>query len=181
MNTNNIWKKINIIMNLTNSNKKIIRGHIEIKESPLGGLGVFATNDIPKNTLVTRYPINFLMNNETRAVTACPDLYSDLSSLQNCEDYVMKITIPDSNTTYSAIGDPQYKDNDDFLGHMLNDKAFKKGKNIYNTEDNNCESFGLEIYTIRDVKKGSELTHSYGKEYWFDKNINGLSRYELLS
>ena len=115
-------------MNLTNSNKKINRGHIEIKESPLGGLGVFATKDILKNTLVTRYPINFLMNNETRAVTACPDLYSDLSSLQNCEDYVMKITIPDSNTTYSAIGDPQYKDNDDFLGHMLNDKAFKKGK-----------------------------------------------------
>ena len=177
---NTIWKKLEVIMKLTNANEKVRKNHIEIKESPLGGLGVFATRDIPKNTLVTRYPIHFLMNNKSRAVSACPNLYQDLTTMPDCRDYIIKITSPELKKNYSIIADPQYKDNYDLLGHILNDKGFKKGKNTYHPEHNNCEIFGTDIYTMRNIKKDSELTFSYGEEYWFAQNEEGWSRFERL-
>ena len=176
-----LMHKINVIMSLTNKNIEKDSNNIEIKDSLIHGKGIFAKKDLPKNLLITQYPINFLIDTtENNAVILCPDLYDSnnfQASLKKCIDYSLNIDIPDLNKKYLLVGDPNYCKNHNLIGHLFNDKAVVGlDRKTYNQQLNNCYIQNTEIYTAREIKKGEELSFSYGENYWYHKNFSGKKR-----
>jgi SET domain-containing protein len=81
------------------------------------------------------------------------------------------------NKKYLLVGDPNYCKNHNLIGHLFNDKAVVGlDRKTYNQQLNNCYIQNTEIYTAREIKKGEELSFSYGENYWYHKNFSGKKR-----
>lgn len=163
---------------------------VEIKESKIHGLGVFAMQDIKKGELITYYPAHYVvlypegrMNKggvkkaylEGKTVKdhkfECPE---------NARDYEFEI-----NSFYSIAGDPRIYDNLTYVGHMINDgarghstyeKYDEKDERIYNmvvrAKCNAQHTFiadgllSVKTLAMRDIKAGEEILAPYGYGYW---------------
>lgn len=158
------------------------REDIEIKEVKGMGRGLFAKKPIRKNTLITLYPVHFIIkyNKDKKDEFAlCDKLYnreeySDANNLAKCIDYYLKVT-----KDYYIMGDPKHSENMDLIGHFCNDKAYNPRK-TYKPEKNNCALHNLRIISLRDIKAGEELCLTYGKDYWYSKGDDGFSKHEKI-
>jgi len=166
--------------------------NIELKESLLHGLGVFATADIIADTIVTFYPAHAVIINNSNVETNTVEtnsvyLYQNLSFNYN-NKYKLYF---ENNIIVSA--NPEEKSNPLLIGHILNDGGFvcfsdntlteKEIKNdvcrYFIKSNNNCKfvknSFGFcYIKTTKFIKKGEELLLSYGAKYWLNKEQNKI-------
>ena len=109
-----------------------------IKDSPLHGLGVFATVDLPAGSTVERC-----------AYLVIDD--DDLQEVNRLNDYLF--TSPDDPKDYLLIMG---------AGMLYNHDSNPNSKWEIDDDDNRFVRF----YTSRDVAAGEELLHDYGDEYW---------------
>mgnify|MGYP003138117679 CR=1 FL=1 len=158
------------------------RNDIELKEVKGKGRGLFTKKPIRKGTLITLYPVHFIIkyNKDKKDEFAlCDNLYdkekySDANNLEECIDYYLKVT-----EDYYIMGDPKHSENMDLIGHFCNDKAYNPRK-TYKPEKNNCALHNLRIISLRDIKAGEELCVAYGREYWYNKGQDGFSKHEKI-
>jgi SET domain-containing protein len=169
---------------------------IEIKESPIHGIGIFATDDIPISTAITFYPADMLMyypdgnkKQDTHKKNVLVQCSERSKSIIMSKDLVMKEWDKISSYRFeldnyvTIAGHPKCIDDTKYLGHMINDRFKPNGDKI--TPDiylqmsmarMNCYFYpwksGLHvaIVTCRNISKGEELFISYGINYWKHNN-----------
>lgn len=145
-------------------------------KSNIHGIGVFATKDILKNSIITIYPadIMYITYNENSTVQYSKrqggHCYKNIKNLYSVSFY----------DDYTVIGDPEFNTDPNFLGHMINDavKPIDNNINEYLKKSNelkNCEIISMAyndvpyislIVSTRDIKVSEELFISYGTDYW---------------
>jgi hypothetical protein len=146
---------------------------IEVKESEYG-LGVFATEDIEIDEIVTHYPAHIVVNKYN-------DEALSLIGSEINNDYALRFN------DYLLYGDPNIQ-NKDWLGHLLNDggdisldKKLSYGKwfsrYILTTKIlSNCrfqnDGKYMEIIAKKKINKGDQLYVSYGFNYWIKRVYN---------
>ncbi len=168
-----------------------MQSYIEIKESPIHGMGVFATNDIPMKTVITFYPADMVMyypdgnkkeDCKKNALLRCSERSKSIiaskevimQEWKNIASYRFEL-----GEDITIAGHPKCIDDTKYLGHMINDR-FKPDNNKI-TPDHylqmsmarmNCCFYPLKsglhvaIVTCKDIAKGEELFISYGMNYW---------------
>ena len=120
---------------------------LNIKESSLGGFGVFAGEDIPSNTII-----------ENCLTIRIPKTEINQKSL--LQDYVFYHTDSDDDALI-ALG------NCSLYNHQDNNNENAEW-NIHYNEKSNRDI--LEVKSIKPIKKGEEITWDYGEYNW--QNIN---------
>lgn len=168
---------------------------LEVRASPVHGLGVFATRALPKDAVLTIYPCHLI--GLDRAVLRVMDdavpLEYDQERLQYwAEHYAFQL---DSRT--KLIGVPSQYSDKRLLGHMLNDSSLT---NLFGTVGvealrdarqlkplmvahyenvlrfTNCtyrQCHGRLMICVvaqREIAAGEELLVNYGLDYWFAVN-----------
>jgi len=105
-------------------------------DSPKGGVGIFAKNDIPANTLLEISPVSNCLR----------------SNWENTPYHLKKIVFSfPMNTDNYAIA----------LGYI---SVYNHDDNN-NASWYSCD-IGIGVYTIRSIKKGEEIFINYGPNYW---------------
>ena len=161
-------------------NKDIKDLNVKIGLSRYGGNGLFATRDFEMGEIVTKYqPYLILDKKENSVLVPSFDLFNKLNDdekkktivkfLKEYDDYI--INIGDDIHIY---GNPHSISNQNYLGHMTNDKGYHPNK-IYKKEL--CNTFYDAVFLIanKPIKKGDELTTAYGKKYWYDNNNDNIN------
>jgi SET domain-containing protein len=159
-----------------------IRDDIEIKEVKGKGKGLFAKKDIKKNTLITLYPVHFIIKynkDKDDEYALCDNLYdkdkyNNADDLEECIDYYLQVT-----KDYYIMGDPKHYKNMDLIGHFCNDKGYHP-KKTYKPNLNNACLHNLRIISLKNIKAGEEITVAYGKDYWYSKHKNGFSHHDII-
>jgi uncharacterized protein len=117
---------------------------IEVKNSKVHGLGVYAAKDIPKGTNVIEYVGRLISKKEA----------DDLSDVH----IEMGMSNPEHGMVYIFELNKKY----DIDGNV----EWNTARFINHSCDPNCETSGDEdhiwIEAMRDVKKGEELNYNYG-------------------
>jgi len=158
------------------------REDIELKTVKGKGKGLFAKQNIRKNTLITLYPVHFIIkyNKDKKDEFAlCDNLYDrekydDANNLAECIDYYLQVT-----EDYYIMGDPKHYQNMDLIGHFCNDKGYHP-KKTYKPNLNNSALHDLRIISLRDIKAGEEITVAYGRDYWYKRDSTGFSQHDRI-
>ena len=111
---------------------------IEIKESLIHGLGVFATQDLAAGETLERCPYIVIDDD-------------DLQEVNRLNDYLF--TSPDAPTDYLVVMG---------CGMLYNHRDPANAKWEVDEDDNRF----LRFYAASDIKAGEEIFHDYGEEYW---------------
>ena len=123
---------------------------IRVKKSPLHGSGVFATKNVKKDIKIIEY-IGEKVTREEGNRRSEKRLKKYLHSETEGSVYIFEL-----NSKYDIDGTPNYN----------------KAKYINHSCNPNCEvdiiNGRIWISSIKNIKKGEELTYDYG--YEFDKN-----------
>lgn len=172
----------------------LVHNNIIIKPSSLHGNGVFATKDIPKNTIVTFYPPHAIKIGKFRAMlcSKSPNI-GDFET--NFSKYYGEYSAYNSFSGHSSfVGNPNIISNSLLLGHMINDPVGNIFKNIsfektkqYDTykriveeyfikglKMENCEfaydknNLVICVKTTKDIRENEELLVCYEPSYWFN-------------
>jgi len=160
------------------------REDIELKTVKGKGKGLFAKKNIRKNTLITLYPVHFIVKynrdkNKKNEFALCDNLYDrekydTANNLAECLDYYLQV-----NEEYYIMGDPKHYKNMDLIGHFCNDKGYHP-KKTYKPDLNNAALHQLAIISLRDIKAGEEITVAYGRDYWYKKDSTGFSQHDRI-
>ncbi len=162
---------------------------VEIRESSIHGLGVFATRNMDENTcftfylgdVVEYYPDGNRTTNHrkvakcsTRAVPYMKQEKDLAIAMQALEPYALTV---DKRVT--VTGHPLCKDDPWNIGHFVNDRfsydGDKMNGDIYlklSSKRANCKYhiFGKNLHvgliTTRQITKDEELFATYGVDYW---------------
>ncbi len=113
--------------------------YCQLKPSEIGGVGVFALRDIPKG-------INPFKEKDTKYFPVREEYIEGLDS--NVRDYVKKLFVYSDGKYWL----PKHGVQTLCITHYLN-----HSKNPNLTTNSNCDVF----FTIKDVKRGEELTINY--------------------
>ena len=151
---------------------------VEIKPAKFGN-GLYALKDFNIGEIITKYPVEFLLDKETGQTYYDKNIFKELNEKEVMEELEKRreyaLTVFDNYIIY-ATGD--FTKNHDYLGHMPNDRGFKPNK-IYRKNLNNCSfNQNLTICT-RPIKRGEQIFCTYGNSYWFAKNKTGLSKHDI--
>mgnify|MGYP001355939401 CR=1 FL=1 len=125
---------------MTRSVKKTGKGKplIEVRDSPLHGLGVFACHDIPKGSVIER--CFYLVIDD-----------DDLHEVNRLNDYLF--TSPDVKGDYLCL-----------MGFgMIYNHGVKPNAEWQIADDDNRF---VEFVSLNDIQAGEEILHDYGQEYW---------------
>ena len=192
----NLTDKFNRIADMAKK-IKLKYNKIKLSSSSIHGRGVFATANIPKDTIVTFYPVDSfsLMRGKEQDNYIKGRISKEFD--ENFEYYQSRYTWGSYSNIfgdYGVTGDPFKHHDTHFLGHMLNDgvgNVFEKtsyedlhsdkyicqeifGKYTEYTEtQTNCEIQDLDdlpivfIVTTKDIQAGEELLTHYGEYYWY--------------
>ncbi len=109
-----------------------------VKDSPLHGLGVFATEDIAKGGLIELCP--YLVIDD-----------DDLQETNRLNDYLF--TSPDDPGDYLVLMG---------FGMLYNHGDPANAEWQIDDEDNRF----VRMTAARDIAKGEEILHDYGSDYW---------------
>lgn len=114
---------------------------LQIKKSPKGGVGVFATKSIPKGEIIeTCYFIK---------------LDKKWDELGNLKDYIFRYPLTGETKFFIApLGCGMIYNHDDY-----NNATWVDSK----------QSMHLDFIAIRDIQKGEEIYTNYGRAYWSNK------------
>ena len=122
----------------------------KVKRSSIHGTGVFATHNIPKNSKIIQYIGDKILKSEGDKRSE-KRLKKYLNSKDDGSVYIFEL-----NKKYDIDGSPLYN----------------KARYINHSCNPNCEvdieSEEIWIKSIKNIKKGEELTYDYGFE--FDKD-----------
>lgn len=127
-----------------------------IKKSLIHRNGVFAQENIKKGTLITFYPIHYMMAyGSNKLLTSTRILRTDLEPNYKINDYMLT---GDEKELYIIVGHPKLYD-DCQHGHMIN---HSDNPNTYYKllNQNNCNIWG--IISLKDIPTNTELTVNYG-------------------
>lgn len=160
----NHFDKINVL-NLTliasynyknNVNISFRLNNCRVSESPIHGLGVFATREIKRKEIITLYPANIRNN--------IPIEF---------RDYIYNYK------NISIAGNPKIYDDTTYLGHMINDASNSPIQEQYGAEvikssnsvfHNVLYSNGKLAYVVvvasKNITIGQEILTPYGCQYW---------------
>jgi hypothetical protein len=137
----------------------------EVRESPLGGNGLFATRRIQEGQCISLYPIHAYSQGEYWEMTEAGKVMWDEIRWKDYEQ----------NAEFGGIvAFPQIQW-PGFLAHISNDRGYKEGtkKKKYKSKArrNNAEIFGVDPYHFvltasKLIEKDVEITNTYGWEYW---------------
>ena len=146
----------------------------EVRKSPIHGLGVFATRDVPAFTYLTMYPTDGLkwapIGVKTNHVA-----WGWLGETKfDGEQYALAVPEPKGAEFLTILGDPSQKDNPHFLGHLINDGA--RCKSLKASAVYECVSLAKcnaifcpvvrAVFSIKSIEKGQEILIHYGAQYW---------------
>jgi SET domain-containing protein len=167
-----------------------------VRTSPVHGCGVFAQTNITQGDLITLYPCDVLKRG---AYTCAPgrfhNEFSILDTTTRQARFVKDSTYTvDINHSESIIGVPTFSDDNNYIGHLINDSALVRsltlnrrcGRNARKTRGvraaraytvascigANCrfrvvaEGLMTGVEATRDITAGDELFVSYGVGYW---------------
>jgi len=179
-------KKI-IYHNLLSPYKFIEHNDIEIHKSSLHGNGLFATANIPANSIITFYPAHILIWNSKKFYGH--KKYKNIQARQKLTNYMFKLS-----DKVDIMGDPKIAHNKLLLGHFINDSSVLnidddidtiessndlkiKIKNsilnyvIYSQNNSTLkfnDTYGVAyILSKKNINTGDEITMSYLPYYWF--------------
>ena len=148
---------------------------IELRDSPLGGKGVFATKDIDVGTICTMYPPNYLRNIGRLGLGSCLDSSTGKCLKSQDEADVMSDRLIDykmgEDLGITLFGDPEFNDEWSFLGHMINDKSYDKTFDYKWDKANVLYIKTGHIVSYIPIKKGEELSLHYDVGYWFKGGV----------
>jgi SET domain-containing protein len=140
--------------------------NIELKPGKFG-MGLFATKDMSKGSLVTCYPSHMILS-YGKVTGRTPLKYSKKDAKYMINNYGLSVK---HNGVY--VGDPNLKLDKQYLGHFVNDPcdfaATSNGSLMYfldSMKNVNTYYIGDKIVAQRDIKKGEELFVTYGCNYW---------------
>jgi len=160
---------------------------VRIGPSAIHGMGVFATRDVPRGSLVTFYPKHAIIelvqkstsNDRTNKyrVSVSDDIPLELRAKYETLDGIhslnrLQLAISD---TCVLSGLPELTDDELFLGHMVNDAA-----TVFTTQEEYMADGGRRVNAIFwaigrdtsavvntvDIRAGDELLVLYGYGYW---------------
>ena len=144
---------------------------IELRDSPLGGKGVFATKDIDVGTICTMYPPNYLRNMNGNGRGGILDSSTGRCLESQDEADVMTDRLIDykmgEDLGITLFGDPEFNDEWSMLGHMINDKSYDKTFDYKWDKANVLYIKTGHIVSYIPIKKGEELSLHYDVSYWF--------------
>jgi hypothetical protein len=174
--------------------------YIEIKPSCLHGNGLFAARDIPKNTIITYYPMDAF------SFPTSDTIFFTKNSSENLKSNILQAEIDYSiNTEYkykdqifdiTLYGDSLKYDDLKFVGHMINDSCGNLFANLENKDKNNeikiknaifkycidsinknnayfdAQDNKLCVKSLRSIKCGEELLVGYEWYHWYKKQFN---------
>lgn len=170
---------------------------IEVKESPLHGVGVFAVDAIKKGSVITYYPAHLLLVDTVQGKTAVMDVTGEYGDINSEALHTMMDTYALKICCIKFAGDPKKgRGEGEFCGHLINDcvdvhqlvphaiKAFKSKskedfKSFLEFGGSNFQAnaayvtclvkllAGVPIIAIKDIAAGEEVTISYGFMWWF--------------
>jgi hypothetical protein len=148
---------------------------LEVRESPLGGVGVFATKDIQQGQAITMYPPNYIRVTNPNNSNECSFMDAntqetlpqrEMDSISNrLLDYKM------GEDGIILYGDPEFNEEWSMLGHMINDFSYD-GTFDYKWDKANVLYCKLgHVVSVKDIKVGEELSLHYGVSYWFEGGV----------
>ena len=111
---------------------------IEVQDSPLHGLGVFACVDFAKDSVIER--CFYLVIDD-----------DDLQEINRLNDYLF--TSPDVKSDYLCV-----------LGYgMIYNHGMPPNAEWQIADDDNRF---IEFTALHDIRAGDEILHDYGEDYW---------------
>jgi len=163
---------------------------VEARNSSIHGKGVFATEDIPKNAIITFYPAHAIKKGRACIINDTDRCFKK-NIEKNSRGYSVYLSLKNS---VELIGNPNNTSNPLLLGHMINDasknvfegisinetKNLVKFKNkcaeyyMYGSKKRNCAFLINKDETVvcvvasRDINKGEEILTYYDPMYWFN-------------
>ena len=111
---------------------------IQVQDSPLHGLGVFACIDFAKASVIERC-FYLVIDND------------DLQEINRLNDYLF--TSPDVKSDYLCVLG---------FGMIYNHGASPNAEWQIADDDNRF----IEFTALHDIRAGDEILHDYGKDYW---------------
>jgi hypothetical protein len=176
--------------------------NVELRPSCRHGRGVFATKDLEKDTILTLHPCDILSwivkgNRCEENHVILPSLSHRMSRVINvgeAGDYCKKLWdySVDIDNDYAVVGNPNFDDNPQYLGHFINDGFMgdfsvltpslyselsgKKSNCHYEIIVDRCI---VVVLADRHIKKGEELLACYGINFWklYNRKHNILTKY----
>lgn len=163
---------------------------VEVKKSNVAGNGLFAKKKIMKDELITFYPGDIVEYTPNRDRHTHNHVMMNFSS-KRYEDQCGSL---DGNTPhcnyaytineyYTIIGCPDFKQDQNYLGHFINDGAkCKLNRKIYvdnymtkSMRKSNCsfrdlKALHVAVVATKNIDIGEELFVTYGQDYWKDHN-----------
>lgn len=146
---------------------------IELRDSPLGGKGVFATKDIDVGTTCTMYPPNYLRitNGDFRVILdSSTDECVEQDVADEMADRLLDYKIGE-DSGISVFGDPEFNGEWSMLGHMINDLSYNKTFHYDWDKGNVVYNKTGHIVNYMPIKKGEELSLHYDVLYWFKGGV----------
>ena len=161
--------------------KFLPKASVELRPSPIHGMGVFATKDIEAFSFLSLYPCDGLLwlpedadwdlINSTAAIRTGwkpTSLEEELTYRQAIDSLGRGKLFIDANPSVTA--DPY------FLAHMINDGASCKREEsaemYWTISDRKRNSLFCPVleahFATKDIKKGEEILSTYGSDYWLD-------------
>jgi SET domain-containing protein len=127
----------------------------ELKQSPIAGLGIFATALIARGTLLWKYDENSVKEYEEAALRARLAPLSAAEAVELCEHVFCW-----EGKVCEIVDDGKY------WNHAKGSK-----QNTGNHPDGDAHGDGMSSYALRDIAAGEELTDDYAlydKLPWFE-------------
>tara|TARA_R110002020_G_scaffold195424_2_gene396412 strand:- start:1248 stop:1853 length:606 start_codon:yes stop_codon:yes gene_type:complete len=143
---------------------------IEIKPSKYGGRGIFTKREYKTGDIITKYSPYIIFDKKDSSIfipnSAKATVETGPKIMKKYDDYLLNM-----GDDILLFGNPNWIQNEDYLGHMPNDRGYNPRK-IYRDLSNSQFNF-IFVVATRDIRKGEEITTYYGKNYWFNPRKEG--------
>lgn len=163
----------------------LFNSRVKLDQSTIkrGGFGVFATDEIKKNSVVTFYPPHYVIYMDKRedANRIESIKISDETKKKPFSQKLLKEYRYDVTKDISICGNNDLVESKSLLGHMINDSEvynddldpdeyLEKSNKKSNVKFVNVNNANVTIVVIatRDIKKGEELFVTYGIDVWLN-------------
>jgi len=137
-----------------------------VKKSTIHGNGVFASENIPIDTLITFYPVHFIVDSMDGRVFMSTKIQDLKFDVEKCTNYILTGS---EKELFKIGGHPDIYENYE-NGHIINHKSNSNSvfQLINKNNDYNCNIW--MIVSCKKIKKGDEITVNYGPRYNFLEN-----------
>lgn len=147
----------------TLSSLNLKHNNVEVRDSSIHGKGVFATKKIPKDAIITFYPIDAIHSCktlETLLPSNSPSKFESGIENHYLHEYGYTYRNEKNESTNTIIGDPFRHDELKLVGHMINDSSTNvfssiKYEDVCKIEI--CKNAILKYYADGKTKRNCEF------------------------